>query len=86
MLGTCLLITFSFLDNLDNFVSAGNCLMLYSSLSASLFVISGLIPTNSTGLLDLVYLAPLPELCSINRILISLLIPQYKDLSEHRTR
>ena len=68
------------------FLSVGNCFILYSSLSALLFVISGLMPTNSTGLRDLVYLAPFPELCSISRFLTSLLIPQYRELSTQRTR
>ena len=31
-------------------------------------------------------LSTLPELCSINRLFKSLLIPQYKELSEHRSR
>ena len=64
----------------------GTCLTLYSSLSASLFVIAELAPTNSTGLRDLVYFAPLPKLCAINRFFRSLVIPQYRDSSEHRIR
>jgi len=68
------------------FLAAGDFLILYSSLSASLFAISGLVPTSLTGRRDLVYLAPLPELCSANRLSISLLVPQYRELSEHRTR
>ena len=34
------------------FLSAGNCLILYSSLSASLFVSLELTPTSSTGRRD----------------------------------
>jgi hypothetical protein len=68
------------------FLLEGTCLTRYSSLSASLLVISELVPTNVTGLRDLVYLEPLPELCSASRFFRLLVIPQYKDLSEHRTR
>ena len=64
----------------------GTCLTLYSSLSASFFVIAKLAPTNSTGLRDLVYFAPWPELCANKRFFRLLVIPQYRDSSEHRTR
>ena len=68
------------------FLWAGNFLIPYSSLRASPLVISPLVATSSTGRRDFVYLAPLPALCVATRLSTSVLIPQYRELSEQRSR
>ena len=50
------------LVNSRTFLPAGTCFIWRSSLRASLFVILELTSATSTGILDFVYLAPLPEL------------------------
>jgi hypothetical protein len=62
---------------------AGILLMQYSSLRASLRVNAQLVANSATGVRDRVYLAPFPRLCSASRLLTSVLIPQYSDLSTH---
>jgi hypothetical protein len=62
--------------NSKTFFLEGTCFIWRSSLRASLLVILELTPAISTGIRDLVYLAPFPELWAINRFSISLVIPQ----------
>jgi hypothetical protein len=62
-----------------HFLSADILLIRSSSLRASLLVISELVPKISTGMRDLVYLAPFPRLWASSRFSRLLVIPQYKD-------
>jgi hypothetical protein len=53
---------------------------------ASLFDIPLLTAISLTGRRDFVYFAPFPALCFSIRLVMSLVIPQYRELSAHRTK
>ena len=59
--------------------------MRYSAFEASLLSLYCFEKTSVTGLRLLVYLAPFPELCCLIRLIISVVIPVYKELSLHST-
>ena len=71
---------------MSSFCSRVRCLILYSSLNAALMPEACFHHTSSTGLLDLVYLAPLPLLCVKTRLFTSFVLPQYIVPSEHIRR
>jgi len=65
------------------FLWAGNLFTRYSSLKASFFRRLFLTATISTGSLALVYFEAFPWLCFKRRSSMSLVTPQYKELSAH---
>lgn len=68
-----------------NFSRRLNFLILNSSFDASDLLINSQDHFKITGVLARVYLAPLPELCIVSLLLISVVIPVYKVPSEHST-
>jgi hypothetical protein len=66
--------------------TAGCRLMYRSSLRALLFDNPLLTAMRLTGRRDFVYFAPFPALCFWMRLVLSLVIPQYRELSAQRTK